>query len=123
MGSGGGSGTPCARSADNARVRGGYGSRASLIVEDSGPGIPKAERSRLFDRFHRATEHGAGTGLGLAIGDSIVRSTGGRWQVGDSGLGGALMSVSWRYTQPRAVRPAERSAERDGVRPFPDGGT
>ena len=83
-----------------------HGSRISLIVEDSGPGIPKAERSRLFDRFHRATEHGSGTGLGLAIGDSIVRSTGGRWQVGDSALGGALMSVSWRYVQPRATRTA-----------------
>jgi signal transduction histidine kinase len=99
------------------------GSQVSLVVEDSGPGIPEAERSRLFDRFHRATEHGAGTGLGLAIGDSIVRSTGGRWQVGESDLGGALMSVSWKHTQPRAIRPAERSTERRGVRPFRDGGT
>jgi signal transduction histidine kinase len=73
------------------------GSRARLIVEDSGPGIPAAERPRLFDRFHRATGASSGAGLGLAIGDSIVRSTGGRWQVGDSALGGALMSVSWRH--------------------------
>jgi signal transduction histidine kinase len=76
------------------------GSRVSLTVEDSGPGIPEAERSRLFDRFHRATDHGPGAGLGLAIGDSIVRSTGGRWQIGDSPLGGALMAVSWRHSQP-----------------------
>jgi signal transduction histidine kinase len=79
------------------------GSRASLTVEDSGPGIPEAERPLLFDRFHRATEHGSGSGLGLAIGDSIVRSTGGRWHVGDSPLGGALMSVSWRYAQPARI--------------------
>ena len=72
------------------------GNRAALIVEDSGPGIPVEARSQLFDRFHRVTEDGSGAGLGLAIGDSIVRSTGGRWQVGDSRLGGALMSVSWR---------------------------
>jgi signal transduction histidine kinase len=77
-----------------------HGSRASLTVEDSGPGIPEAERPLLFDRFHRATEHGSGAGLGLAIGDSIVRSTGGRWHVGDSPLGGALMSVSWRHAHP-----------------------
>ena len=76
------------------------GSRVSLTVEDSGPGIPPDERPRLFDRFHRATEHGSGAGLGLAIGDSIVRSTGGKWQVGDSPLGGALMTVSWRHAQP-----------------------
>jgi signal transduction histidine kinase len=77
-----------------------HGSRVSLTVEDSGPGIPAAERPRLFDRFHRATEDSAGAGLGLAIGDSIVRSTGGRWQIGDSPLGGALMAVSWRHSQP-----------------------
>jgi two-component system, OmpR family, sensor histidine kinase CiaH len=76
------------------------GNRVSLTVEDSGPGIPAEERPRLFDRFHRATEHGSGAGLGLAIGDSIVRSTGGKWQVGDSPLGGALMNVSWRHSQP-----------------------
>ena len=76
------------------------GSRVSLTVEDSGPGIPAEERPRLFDRFHRTADHGPGTGLGLAIGDSIVRSTGGKWQVADSPLGGALMSVSWRHSQP-----------------------
>jgi signal transduction histidine kinase len=81
------------------RVRA-QGSRVSLTVEDSGPGIGEAERPQLFDRFHRVTEHGSGAGLGLAIGDSIVRSTGGRWHVGDSPLGGALMSVSWRHAQP-----------------------
>jgi signal transduction histidine kinase len=93
------------------------GSRVSLVVEDSGPGIPAADRSRLFDRFHRSTERGSGAGLGLAIGDSIVRSTGGRWHIGDSDLGGALMSVSWRHAQPRASRPAELSTESGGARP------
>jgi signal transduction histidine kinase len=77
------------------------GSRVSLTVQDSGPGIPASERPRLFDRFHRAADQGGpGAGLGLAIGDSIVRSTGGKWQVGDSPLGGALMSVSWKHSQP-----------------------
>ena len=80
-----------------------HGSRVSLTVEDSGPGIPEADRPRLFDRFHRATEHGSGAGLGLAIGDSIVRSTGGRWRIGDSPLGGALIEVSWRHSQPHRL--------------------
>ncbi len=73
------------------------GSRVTLTVEDSGPGIPADQRSRLFDRFSRATEQGSGAGLGLAIGDSVVRSTAGRWEVGDSALGGARMAVSWRH--------------------------
>jgi signal transduction histidine kinase len=72
------------------------GNRVSLTVEDSGPGIPVTERDRLFDRFHRATEQGGGAGLGLAIADSIVRTTGGHWRIGESALGGALFEVSWR---------------------------
>ena len=80
-----------------------HGSRVSLIVADSGPGISAADRPRLFDRFHRATEQGSGAGLGLAIGDSIVRSTGGRWHIGDSPLGGALISVSWKHSQPHRM--------------------
>jgi signal transduction histidine kinase len=73
------------------------GNRITLTVEDSGPGIPADQRPRLFDRFSRATEHGSGAGLGLAIGDSVVRSTAGRWEVGDSPLGGARLAVSWRH--------------------------
>jgi signal transduction histidine kinase len=83
------------------------GSRVSLTVEDSGPGIPAAQRHRLFDRFHRVPNHGAaeqggGAGLGLAIADSIVRSTGGHWRIGESPLGGALFEVSWRRPGARA---------------------
>jgi signal transduction histidine kinase len=81
------------------------GSRISLTVEDSGPGIAGAERPRLFDRFQRATEQGSGAGLGLAIGDSIVCSTGGRWHIGDSPLGGALMMVTWKQNS-TPYRPA-----------------
>lgn len=72
------------------------GNRCVLQVDDSGPGIPPAERSRVFDRFHRADDAPGGTGLGLAIADSVVRRTHGRWNVGDSPLGGTRMEVSWK---------------------------
>ena len=85
------------------------GNSVSLVVEDSGPGIPPEDRARLFDRFHRATEHGGGAGLGLAIGDSIVRSTGGRWKVGESPLGGARVEACWRRAQQRPDRSAASS--------------
>jgi two-component system sensor histidine kinase CiaH len=74
------------------------GPRIRLTIDDSGPGIPDDERSRIFDRFHRATNAtnaAGGAGLGLAIADSIVRATNGRWRIGASPSGGASMSVSW----------------------------
>jgi signal transduction histidine kinase len=71
------------------------GGRAFLVVEDSGPGIPAEQRPLLFDRFHRATDEPGGAGLGLAIADSVVRSTGGRWSIGDAPDSGASMEVSW----------------------------
>ncbi len=73
------------------------GSRAVVVVEDSGPGIPQAMRGRLFDRFGRGTTDVGGHGLGLAIADSVVRATGGEWRLGEAAppLGGARMEVSW----------------------------
>jgi signal transduction histidine kinase len=74
------------------------GSRASLTVDDSGPGIPEEERERVFDRFHRSvgtSSEAGGAGLGLAIGDAIVKGTPGRWAGGTSPEGGARFAVSW----------------------------
>jgi signal transduction histidine kinase len=71
------------------------GSRVALTVDDNGPGIPETERTRIFDRFHRATDTQGGAGLGLAIADAIVRATGGRWRVAAAPLGGARMGTSW----------------------------
>lgn len=40
----------------------------SLVVTDTGPGIPAEERERIFDRFHRVLDSGEeGSGLGLSI--------------------------------------------------------
>ncbi|HEX3714220.1 MAG TPA: HAMP domain-containing sensor histidine kinase [Trebonia sp.] len=89
------------------------GNRGTLTVEDSGPGIPAELRPRLFDRFSRATEQTSGTGLGLAIGDSVVRSTSGRWDVGESPMGGARFAVSWRLAQPHRIEPDLHSAHRE----------
>lgn len=77
------------------------GAGVRLTIDDSGPGIPDHERTRIFDRFHRATAAGNGAGLGLAIADAVVQATGGRWQVGACPLGGARMSVVWPRADPR----------------------
>ena len=46
----------------------------SLIVEDSGPGIPKAERERVFEPFYRTSSTPEGTGLGLSIAKDIAKA-------------------------------------------------
>ncbi|MES9969605.1 MAG: sensor histidine kinase [Candidatus Thiodiazotropha sp.] len=47
------------------------GDQAILEVEDSGPGIPEAERERVLERFYRLHEDRTGTGLGLAIAKEV----------------------------------------------------
>jgi two-component system sensor histidine kinase TctE len=48
---------------------------AFLEVEDDGPGIPEAERTRVFERFYRiAGGEREGNGLGLAIVEEIARA-------------------------------------------------
>jgi two-component system sensor histidine kinase TctE len=50
------------------------GEALALEVEDNGPGIPEAERARVFERFYRpAGSEGEGSGLGLAIVREIAR--------------------------------------------------
>ena len=71
------------------------GVHARLSVDDTGPGIPPALRTRIFDRFHREASGEDGAGLGLAIGDAVVVATHGRWEIGDSALGGASVGVVW----------------------------
>ena len=53
----------------------------ALTVSDEGPGIPQADRERVFDMFYRVRAgdgQPAGTGLGLAICKGIVDAHGGR---------------------------------------------
>ena len=52
------------------------GSVARILVEDTGPGLPKKARENLFSAF-RGSARSGGTGLGLAIAHELVRAHGG----------------------------------------------
>lgn len=60
-----------------------------LQVADHGPGIPEAERERVFDRFQRLEAHRGtpGIGLGLSLVRAIVRHHGGRIRLLDNAPG------------------------------------
>jgi two-component system sensor histidine kinase TctE len=47
-------------------------------VEDNGPGLPQADRERVFERFVRARNDDGGCGLGLAIVREVAQRHGGR---------------------------------------------
>jgi two-component system sensor histidine kinase KdpD len=66
-----------------------------LSVIDAGPGIPRKERERIFDRFTRLewNGHSPGIGLGLAIVRQLVEACGGRVWVEDAPGGGAAFRV------------------------------
>lgn len=69
---------------------------AVLTVDDSGPGIPAAERERVFDRFWRREASAAttsGSGLGMAIVKSVAERHGAQLSLQDSPLGGLRVVV------------------------------
>ncbi|MFT3813914.1 MAG: ATP-binding protein [Acidovorax sp.] len=70
-----------------------------LSVEDSGPGIPEAERERVRGRFYRlahSAQSATGSGLGLAIVQAIARAHGAALALGSSArLGGLRVAVTF----------------------------
>lgn len=72
---------------------------SQLIVEDSGPGIPQADRKRIFDRFYRGSGpqvNRAGSGLGLAIVKTIAEMHAASLSIDRSAnLGGLQISLQF----------------------------
>jgi signal transduction histidine kinase len=88
-----------------------------LAVDDDGPGIPEADRERVFERFvrldsARARDDG-GSGLGLAIVAELVAAHGGTVAITTSPLGGARVAVALPAAP---TQPAEAGPLRDPVR-------
>ncbi|HZH29131.1 MAG TPA: ATP-binding protein [Azospirillaceae bacterium] len=82
----------------------------TVVVGDRGPGVPEAERERIFDPFYRIeasrSRETGGTGLGLTVARTIVRAHDGDIQVADRPGGGLLVTA----TLPRNSPPHDRRA-------------
>ena len=74
------------------------GSVAVLRVRDHGPGIPEAEKDRIFEPFYRLRGHGesgdGGVGLGLSLVRRIARRYGGEVVYRAGPQGGSIFEVS-----------------------------
>jgi signal transduction histidine kinase len=90
--------------------------RASLTVEDEGPGVPANERASIWEPFHRGegarTSAAGGSGIGLSIVRDLVRGQGGTVAVESAEGGGARFVVDFPVTADRAAEqaPAETAA-------------
>jgi signal transduction histidine kinase len=70
-------------------------------VLDEGPGVPEAERERIFGRFERGARAGTGFGLGLAIARGLARQMGGDVTAPGEGRG-----ACFEATLPACAAPA-----------------
>jgi len=76
------------------------GTEVIVWIEDSGPGVPAADASAIFEPFRRSTRS-RGAGLGLAIARGFVEANGGRVWVESAPGGGA----SFALTLPAELEP------------------
>ncbi|MFP4305832.1 MAG: ATP-binding protein [Desulfococcaceae bacterium] len=89
----------------------------TVTVQDTGPGIPPAERERIFEPFVQRREMSGeptGTGLGLAIARRLVRLMNGSVRVTEAPGGGALFTLVFRDV-PLAKKRAEARESEDGL--------
>lgn len=71
------------------------GTTVRIVVEDSGPGIAREDRERVFDPFYTTKPAGDGSGLGLSIVHGIIADHGATVSIRDSVLGGAAFHIEF----------------------------
>ena len=91
------------------------GERVELRIVDRGPGIPEADRDRVFVPFQRLgdTDNTTGVGLGLALSRGLTEAMGGTLEPEETPGGGLTMSISL------PAAPAPAAAPSPPARPSP----
>lgn len=86
------------------------GDAARVTVADDGPGVPPAERERVFERFVRldAARGRGGSGLGLAICREVVEAHGGSVRIDDAPDGGSCFALELPAARRASAMPASR---------------
>jgi len=69
------------------------GTICTILVSDTGPGLPPKARENLFSAF-RGSARSGGTGLGLAIAHELVRAHGGVLKLVESVSGRTVFSIT-----------------------------
>lgn len=64
---------------------------ASIALTDNGPGVPEADRVRVFDPFFTSKRENGGTGLGLPIARALAESRGGSLELGETASGACFV--------------------------------
>jgi two-component system sensor histidine kinase KdpD len=77
------------------------GEAITVEVSDHGPGLPRGEEDKVFEKFYRGVPGGRGAGLGLAICQGIVKAHGGNIWAQNLPEGG----VAFLFTLPLAGKP------------------
>jgi signal transduction histidine kinase len=72
---------------------------ATISVTDDGPGIPPAERERVFEPFYRLHARSRGAGLGLNLVQEIVRLHDGQVAVSEGAAGGTCVRMTFKPIQ------------------------
>lgn len=74
-------------------IAGRHPSMVTLLIRDSGPGVPEDLQRRIFDPYFSTKPEGVGTGLGLSISREVVQAHGGRLDYTVDDDGGAFRMV------------------------------
>jgi signal transduction histidine kinase/CheY-like chemotaxis protein len=102
-------------------AHGAAGQPIRLSVADTGPGVPEADRLRVFEAFEQldgsfARRHG-GTGLGLSISMELVKAMGGTLRCTPAPEGGALFEIDLPLAAAPPAAPVAQAANPELVPP------